>query len=194
MKPRVPSRPAVVPLLTALLLATLSVLVSAPRAAAHAQLLDSNPAADSVVTESPTSITLTFDSPVQAGYTTIAVVGTDGTPFTDGAPTATDRTVQQKVGRLPRGLIQVTWRAVAADGAPLQGRFSFTNDDQAAPTQPPPRPSASASASASGVPSAAPPAKAEDSADWQWWAAAGGLSVVAVAVVAVLVRRPAARK
>ncbi|MFF0294434.1 copper resistance protein CopC [Kitasatospora sp. NPDC004614] len=192
MKPRVPSRPAVVPFLTALLLATLSVLVSAPRAAAHAQLLDSSPAADSVVAESPTSITLTFDSAVQAGYTTIVVAGTDGTSYSDGAPTATDREVRQKVTRLPRGLVQVTWRAVAADGAPLQGRFSFTNDDQTAPTQPPPRPSASAPAS--GVPSAAATAKAEDSADWQWWAAAGGLSVVAVIVVAVLVRRPAARK
>ncbi|MFF0388898.1 copper resistance protein CopC [Kitasatospora sp. NPDC004615] len=181
------------PLLLALLLAALSVLVSAPRAAAHAQLLDSSPAADSVVAESPTSITLTFDSAVQAGYTTIVVAGTDGTSYSDGAPTATDREVRQKVTRLPRGLVQVTWRAVAADGAPLQGRFSFTNDDQTAPTQPPPRPSASASAPASGVPSAAATAKAEDSADWQWWAAAGGLSVVAAAAVTVLVRRSDAR-
>ncbi|MFI9782204.1 copper resistance protein CopC [Kitasatospora sp. NPDC051984] len=185
MKPRVPSRPAVVPFLTALLLATLSVLVSAPRAAAHAQLLESSPAADSVVAESPTSITLTFDSAVQAGYTTIVVAGTDGTSYSDGAPTATDREVRQKVTRLPKGLVQVTWRAVAADGAPLQGRFSFTNDDQTAPTQPPPRPSASASASAS----AAGSATAGDSGDWVWWAAAGGLSVVAAAAVTVLVRR-----
>ncbi|MFG2696227.1 copper resistance protein CopC [Kitasatospora sp. NPDC048407] len=175
------------PLLLALLLAALSVLVSAPRAAAHAQLLESSPAADSVVAESPTSITLTFDSAVQAGYTTIVVAGTDGTSYSDGAPTATDREVRQKVGRLPKGLVQVTWRAVAADGAPLQGRFSFTNDDQTAPTQPPPRPSASAPAS--GAPSAAAGADAGDSADWVWWAAAGGLSVVAAAAVTVLVRR-----
>ncbi|WP_161801120.1 copper resistance protein CopC [Kitasatospora griseola] len=183
MKPRVPSRPAAVPLLTALLLAALSVLAPAPRAQAHAQLLASSPAADSVTAESPTAVTLSFDSPVQPGYTTVAVLGTDGTPYTDGPPTALNGQVQQKLGRLPKGAIQVVWRAVAADGAPLQGRFAFTNADDTAPVQPPPRPSTPA------APPAAVPA-AQDSADWPWWAAAGGLSVAAVAAVAVLVRRP----
>ncbi|MFJ5923112.1 copper resistance protein CopC [Kitasatospora sp. NPDC092948] len=186
MKPRALSRPAVLPFLAALLLAALSVLVSAPRAAAHAQLLDSSPAADSVTAESPTSITLSFDSPVQAGYTTVAVLGTDGTSYTDGVPTVTAREVQQQVTRLPRGAIQVVWRAVAADGAPLQGRFTFTNDDRAAPVQPPPRPSAAPAAQAAPVGTVG----AGEAADWPWWAAAGGLSVVAVVVVAVLVRRP----
>ncbi|WP_404868906.1 copper resistance protein CopC [Kitasatospora griseola] len=183
MKPRVPSRPAAVPFLIALLLAALSVLAPAPRAQAHAQLLASSPAADSVTAESPTVVTLSFDSPVQPGYTTVAVLGTDGTPYTDGTPTALNGQVQQKLGRLPKGAVQVVWRAVAADGAPLQGRFTFTNADDTAPVQPPARPSTPAAAPAA-------PAAAQDSADWPWWAAAGGLSVAAVAAVAVLVRRP----
>ncbi|MFJ1794477.1 copper resistance CopC family protein [Kitasatospora griseola] len=177
MKLRVPS------LLTALLLAAPAVLVPAPQAVAHAQLLASGPAADSVVSESPAVVTLSFDSPVQPGFTTIAVVGTDGKPYADGAPTAVGHDLQQKVARLPQGLIRVTWRTVAADGAPLQGRFAFTNADPAAPTQPPARPETSPAAAP------APAATREDTGDWRWWAAAGGLSVAAAAGVIVFVRR-----
>ncbi|OKJ11753.1 copper resistance CopC family protein [Kitasatospora sp. CB01950] len=178
-------KPRVLSFLTALSAAALSVVVSAPPAAAHAQLLSSGPAADAVVSETPTVVTLTFDSAVQPGYTTVAVVGTDGTAYADGAPTAAGHDIQQKVGRLPRGPIQVSWRTVAADGAPLQGRFTFTNSDPAAPTQPPARPTASPTTTSA----AAPPVASDDPGAWRWWAAAGGLSVVAAAGVTVLVRR-----
>ncbi|WP_051653326.1 copper resistance CopC family protein [Kitasatospora cheerisanensis] len=132
MKPRSPSRPA------ALLLAALVALIPAAPARAHARLLASDPVADSAVPAAPTAITLTFDGPVQPGFTTVTVAGTDGTPYGDGAPTATGHQVRQNLGRLPRGRVQVTWRTVAADGAPLQGRFAFTNDDPNAPAQPRP--------------------------------------------------------
>ncbi|MGW4382505.1 copper resistance CopC family protein [Kitasatospora sp. NPDC004531] len=171
-------------LLAAATLSACAVLLPAPAAQAHAQLLASGPAADAVVSETPSVVTLTFDSAVQPGYTTIAVAGTDGRSYAEGAPTASGHDIQQKVGRLPRGPIQVTWRTVAADGAPLQGRFTFTNDDRAAPTQPPARPTASPTATA--APTAAAPA---EPGAWRWWAAAGGLSVAAVAGVAVFVRR-----
>ncbi|MFD8594439.1 copper resistance protein CopC [Kitasatospora sp. NPDC059646] len=180
MKPRVLSRPA------ALLLAALFALTPAAPARAHAQLLASDPVADSAVPAAPEAVTLTFDGPVQPGLTTVAVVGTDGKAYADGTPTVAGHQVRQKLGRLPQGRIQVTWRTVAADGAPLQGRFAFTHTDPGAPTQPPARPEAPPAA-----PRATTAGEAGGPGAWVWWTAAGALSAVAATAVTVLARRTA---
>ena len=183
------------PAVTALLLATLWVLLSSPPAWAHAQLLSSSPAADSVVPKTPVTITLGFDSPVREAYTTVVVAGLDGTSYSDGEPTVARSEVRQKVGSLPRGRIQVTWRTVAADGAPLQGRFTFTNADKAAAAQPSP---ARTEPSAPETQDSSPPARpatstgSSDAGDWPWWAAAGGLLAATVTLLVVGVRRSAA--
>jgi methionine-rich copper-binding protein CopC len=191
------------PALTALLLATLWVLLSSPPAWAHAQLLGSSPAADSAVAKTPATVTLNFDSPVRQGYTTVVVAGLDGTSYSEGAPTVVGDDVRQKVGPLPRGRIQVTWRAVAADGAPLQGRYTFTNADRTAAAQPSPARTAPSPPGAPDSPSpeaqaSAPPARSGTSAgslaaeDWPWWAAAGALVAATITIVVVGARRSAA--
>ncbi|MFG2561589.1 copper resistance protein CopC [Streptomyces sp. NPDC048496] len=183
------------PALTALLLATLWVALSSPPAWVHAQLLGSSPATDSVVAKTPVTVTLSFDSPVRQGYTTVVVAGPDGTSYSDGAPTVVHGDVRQKVSPLPRGRIQVTWRTVAADGAPLQGRYTFTNADKTAAAQSAPvrtAPSAPAAQASS------PPARSVtstgslDAGDWPWWAAAGALVAATMALLAVGARRSAA--
>ncbi|MGW3499033.1 copper resistance CopC family protein [Streptomyces sp. NPDC001020] len=195
MKRRDLCRPAAVPALTALLLATMWVLLSSPPAWAHAQLLGSSPAADSVVTKTPATVTLRFDSPVSQGYTTVVVAGIDGTSYSDGAPTVVGGDVRQKVSPLPRGRIQVTWRTVAADGAPLQGRYDFTNADKTAVAQPSP---ARTAPSAHAAQTSSPPERRVTSAgspaaeDWPWWAAAGALVALTIALMTVGVRRSAA--
>jgi len=178
----------------ALLPATLWVLLSAPPAWAHAQLLGSSPAADSVVAKAPATVTLSFDSPVKQAYTTVVVAGLDGTSYSDGAPTVAHSEVRQKVSPLPRGTIQVTWRSIAADGAPLQGRYTFTNADKTAAAQPSPARTAPSTpeAQAPTPPVSATPAGSTDAADWPWWAAAGALVAATIALLAIGLRRPAA--
>ncbi|TGB17385.1 copper resistance CopC family protein [Streptomyces palmae] len=179
----------------ALLPATLWVLLSSPPAWAHARLLDSSPAADAVVARAPAAVRLHFDGPVSQAYTTVVVAGLDGRSYSDGAPTVRGGDVRQKVSPLPSGRIQVTWRTVAADGAPLQGRYTFTNADKTAPTQPSPAPTAP-TAPAARAPSPAAGSAASggslDAGDWPWWAAGGGLVAATAVLLAVGVRRSAA--
>ncbi|WP_149548559.1 copper resistance CopC family protein [Streptomyces marokkonensis] len=143
--------PAALPALLVLLALLLVVAAAAP-ARAHARLVGSDPAAGSAVSRSPESVTLTFDGPVKQQFTSIAVSGADGVSYSDGTPGAFNDDVEQKVKALPSGEIVVTWRTVAADGAPLQGRYTFTNTDPAAPAVSP-APSSPTTGTAGGTPS-----------------------------------------
>ncbi|WP_327365206.1 copper resistance CopC family protein [Streptomyces sp. NBC_01217] len=183
------------------LLAMLLVAAAASPAWAHARLVGSGPAAGSVVSESPASVTLSFDGPVKLQFTTITVSGPDGVPCHDGAPSALNNDVRQRVTALPAGEIVVTWRTVAADGAPLQGRYTFTNADPAARTVSP-APSSRANAAggtASGVASAEPPTAsphAGDADNRSWsdlWLAAAGVALLAVVVLLGVVLFPSVR-
>ncbi|MER6629890.1 copper resistance CopC family protein [Streptomyces sp. NPDC000987] len=191
------------PLVVAVLLpAVVSVLWPAAPAWAHARLLDSSPAAGSVTAKAPTVITLSFDGPVKQPYTAVVVTGPDGASYGDGAPSVVDGDVRQKVGPLPTGRIQVTWRTVAADGAPLQGRFAFTSTDAAAAAaaRPGPTPTPAATVpSAASTPTASAPSSSSArpvastgsgaAADWPWWVAGGVLVASAAAFMAVGARR-----
>ncbi|MFF8990427.1 copper resistance protein CopC [Streptomyces sp. NPDC014983] len=204
MKHRTVSRPARLRLLLVLLPAALGVLLPASPAWAHAQLLGSSPAADSVMAKAPRTLTLSFDGPVKQRYTTVVVTGPDKASYSDGAPSVVNGDVRQKLRPLPTGRIQVTWQTVAADGAPLQGRYTFTSTDTA--TAASARPSSSLTAgtspptartSPSTAPQASPPVRSVARAgsggtvDWPWWAAAGALVATSVALLAFGVLRSA---
>ncbi|MCF4137326.1 copper resistance protein CopC [Streptomyces sp. Tue 6430] len=188
---------AAVPALLALLL----VVAAAAPARAHARLVGSDPAAGSVVSRSPESVTLSFDGPVKQQFTTIAVFGADGVSYSDGAPSALDNDVEQEVKALPSGEILVTWRTVAADGAPLQGRYTFTDKDPAAPTvspAPSSRPDAAGGTPSAGSATESPRAGGADDTDtaddadgpWSVLWPVGGVALVAVLILlgVVLVR------
>lgn len=188
---------AAVPALLALLTLLLVVAVAAP-AQAHARLVRSDPAAGSTVSRSPGSVTLTFDGPVKQQFTTIVVSGADGVSYSDGTPSALNNDVKQEVRALPSGEIVVTWRSVAADGAPLQGRYTFTNADPAAPTVVPVP--ASPTGTADGTPSDGPGAggageageSAGDGDDASWsavWLVGGAALVAVLALLGVLLIR-----
>ncbi|MFD1659521.1 copper resistance protein CopC [Streptomyces caeni] len=204
MKRRFPYRslrPARLPLVPALLLAVLSVLLPASPASAHARILGSSPAADSVVAKAPTTVTLRFDGPVNQQYTTVAVTGPDGSYYSEGTPSVVNADVRQKVRALPTGTIQVTWRTVAADGAPLQGRFTFTSTDEAAAAAARPSPPPTTAPSTPAARASSPPARPVASggsggtADQVWWAAGGVLVALVVGLLAVDARsRRSARR
>ncbi|GAA2960742.1 MULTISPECIES: copper resistance CopC family protein [Streptomycetaceae] len=163
--------PAVFLAVVSALLGLLLVVAPASPAWAHARLVASSPASGSVVAHSPKMITLSFDGPVKQQFTTVLVSGPGGTSYSDGAPSALNNDVQQEVKPLPVGEIQVTWRTVAADGAPLQGRYTFTSTD-------------AAGASSAEAATASPRAGDAVARPWSpWWLAAG---VALLAVLALL--------
>ena len=95
-------------------------------ALAHAALLDTAPADGTTVTTVTTEVTLTFNEPVRATFSTVAVTGPDGVAYGDGELSVVNNVVHQPVYPLRSGDYQVAWRVVSADGHPVSGTFAFT--------------------------------------------------------------------
>ncbi|MEU4740277.1 copper resistance CopC family protein [Actinosynnema sp. NPDC023658] len=120
----------VVSLLLTGLVAGAVVLGTAAPASAHNVLVGSDPKDGSRLESGPTSITLTFDQPVQAGekFNTITVTGPEGTRWeADGEPTVKDNSVVFPVRPLgPAAEYSVGYRVLSADGHPVTGSLKFT--------------------------------------------------------------------
>lgn len=114
---------------TAGLITVLVLLGSGRTASAHADLLTSSPAADSVLATSPTEIALTFTEPVDPTQDAIRVVAADGTPVELG-PITQDRGSDSVTALIPDELTDgsyvVAWSAVSADSHPISGAFVFS--------------------------------------------------------------------
>ncbi|WP_205262057.1 copper resistance CopC family protein [Nakamurella leprariae] len=184
-------------------------LATALPAAAHNVLVSSDPADGSQLDAPPTSVTLTFDQPVQNFEPVVVVTGPDGQSVDVGTPEVASTSVTATVGALPAaGAYTVAYRIVSADGHPVQGQIGFqlvqttapTTDSvtTTAPTSSAPTSSSVSSPSAtdpSTTPSttAAVTPAAQDSsgglAGWIWVVLAVAAVVVVVAVVLIL-RRP----
>ncbi|WP_345071718.1 copper resistance CopC family protein [Phytohabitans flavus] len=169
---------------TAALAAALVVVLPAAPASAHTELKSTVPAAKSTTTKPVAEVTLTFTGLIKKPGTTIVVTGPDKTSYSAGAAEVVDKTITQKVDALPVGAITVAWRTFAADGHPMEGSFTFTN--QVAPPTPSAEPSPSldpttAPATSAAAPSSTPVGQASDSSSSSGvvWV------IVAVAVLAL---------
>lgn len=199
---------------TALVLGLLALAGASP-AAAHDQLVGSDPADGSVLTTAPTQVVLTFSAePLAAGRAAALVTGADGSSWWDGDAVIAGTTVTQQLRPgMPAGEYTVTWQAPSSDGHVLTGTLAFTlapppaAEPSASPSSAPeatepagaPGPAASATAApAPGTPSAAPSDRSDDDRldaatnPVRWLVA--GLVVVAVGgvVLALALRRPGA--
>ncbi len=126
----------------------LMLLATVP-AAAHDELISTDPVDRSSVETTPSTVVLTFGEPAVALGTQLVVTGPSG-QVQLGAPRLVDATVSQDLqGGAPAGDYRVDWRVTSADGHPVTGRFTFTAKAAGA-GQPP------ASAPASPAPSADP--------------------------------------
>jgi copper resistance protein C len=103
--------------------------ITAP-AAAHAKLTVANPAADSVVAESPKELRMTFNEGLIAKYSSVEVKAQDGTKIETGTAVADPADNKQMVVPLPNtladGKYSVDWQAVTDDTHRVKGKFSFT--------------------------------------------------------------------
>ena len=110
----------------------LGLLLAAPPASAHAMLESSTPAADTVLTTPPTSVSLVFNEGVTLLPDSIRVFGPDGSRADRGAVEHT-RGDAAAAGvhlgaDLPAGTYLVSYRVVSADSHPIEGAYTFAVD------------------------------------------------------------------
>ncbi|MFI0732947.1 copper resistance protein CopC [Streptomyces sp. NPDC021225] len=159
-------------------------VATAPPAAAHTGLTGSAPNDGATVAASPARVSLSFNDPMDARYSRVAVTGASGRSVTTGAPKVDGRTVSQALtAELPAGRYTVGYRVVSADGHPVSGSYTFTVA-AARTTAPVPRPSPSRPASA--APSASTASSASAEADEAEQSSGPGALPVAAGAAAVL--------
>ena len=108
-------------LLTALAAA---VVLLAPAASAHDELVSTSPQDGSSVT-APVQVALRFTDDLLAIGNRVRIEGPG--PATNPSAQASGPTLTASLDpNLPAGVYRVTWRAVSADGHPLSGAFGFT--------------------------------------------------------------------
>jgi len=100
-------------------------LVAAP-AAAHNELIASNPADRAVLDTAPTDVVLEFDQPVQTEFGLVAVLDATGVHHERGEPQAVGSIVTQALGALGAGAYEISYRVGSADGHPITGTLIFT--------------------------------------------------------------------
>jgi copper transport protein len=109
------------------LLLALGALALPSGAGAHAVLLATEPAADTVVDAPPSIIELTFNEPVNQVGATAILYGPDGRQYQLGEPMVDGSTLfVPPAGDLPEGTSTVVWGAISADGHRVAGAFSFS--------------------------------------------------------------------
>jgi methionine-rich copper-binding protein CopC len=114
-------------LATVALCTLLPFLLDAGQAQAHDVLVSTQPPSDSTLTAAPPEVTLTFDKPVQLGFTEVEVVGPGTTYWAAGLPTVSGDTVTAPLRPLgPAGRYTIRYRIVSADGHPVSGQAGFT--------------------------------------------------------------------
>lgn len=111
------------------LLAALSLLVTAPAASAHAVLVSSSPADGAVLARAPDRVTATFDEPVGVSADSLRVFAPNGDRVDTSGTTHGSRPQEISVALRPglgRGTYTVSWHVVSADSHPVQGAFTFS--------------------------------------------------------------------
>ncbi len=115
-----------------MVLATVAILVSvlspATGALAHGELLNSEPAAASVLVESPNQIVLHFSESIEPVFANIRILDSAGLEIRSGDARrdSSDHSVVRITSpQLEPGSYVVVWRVTSADGHPVQGAFPF---------------------------------------------------------------------
>jgi len=158
-------------------------------AVAHDVLISSNPADGSTLTAIPSTITFTFDQPVQNFAPKLSMIGPDGQQYVIGTPQINGNVVVGTVLSGPAGRYTAAYRIVSADGHPLTGQVHFSIAVGALPA-----PGVAGSAAIAlpptvpGVPTAKEPATAGLSIGI--WIALIVAALVLVAAATILLRRP----
>jgi len=121
-------------------LSGLLVLLWAIPAQAHAVLVQTNPAAGSILSSSPERISLRFSERISLASKQVTVLAPDGAAVQRGPAQRIDsgRGYSQPLrANLDRGTYVVSYRVISADGHPVGGGFSFSVLEPSAPAAAP---------------------------------------------------------
>ena len=114
----------------AIVLLLIAFVLTSGRASAHANLAESDPAANSVLETPPSEVTIRFTEPLEAALSEIRVLDSRGdqVDLGDSALDPTDPTVMAiSLGSLDNGAYTVAWTNVSTvDGHRVRGAFQFS--------------------------------------------------------------------
>jgi hypothetical protein len=120
-------RPGSLRLLAVAALALALGLGAAPAAVGHASQTGSTPAAGSVLAEAPTTVEVTFDTPVMDIGAALVVRSAAGDVVSEGAPTVQRTSIRLAVAPdAGPGTYSVAFRVVAEDGHAITSTFDYT--------------------------------------------------------------------
>jgi copper transport protein len=130
---------------SAALVALALVLLGGSPAAAHAELVETDPAEGAVVETAPETVTLTFNEPVRLTSQEIAVYDAGGDPVasTAGATGAEVTVGLTDAAGLEDGTYVVSWNVLSGDGHPISGALTFSVGAPSADVAAPPEPESS---------------------------------------------------
>jgi copper resistance protein C len=161
----------------------LALLGSGGIAAAHNELIGSDPPDGATVATSPVRVSLTFDLPVRSGFSTVTVTGPDGSQWQAGSPAEAGAVVSAPVRPLgPTGQYTIAYQVLSADGHPVRGavRFTLTTPGPGAAAAPPP--AARSGTATSDIATQGASGASGSTPVWPWLAGVGVLLVVGVVV------------
>ena len=173
-----------------LALVGLVLLGSAGPASAHNELIGSDPPDGAELATAPTLVVLTFDKPVQPGFSTVTVTGPDRAQWQAGVATEDGAAVSAPVRPLgPAGQYTIAYQVLSADGHPVRGALRFTLTRPGTGIVDPQEPSEAAGRSADAAQGNGTQSQSSgENAVWPWMAGVGALLAAGV-VVATRTRR-----
>lgn len=111
----------------ALMLAVGLALLGAAPAAAHSELISSNPEAGQALDYAPIGVKLVFNQDINESFATVSVVGPGNEQWAQGETAVDGPTVTVSVrDGAPIGRYTVGYRVTSADGHPITGSYEFT--------------------------------------------------------------------
>ena len=172
----------------------------APSAAAHSELVSSDPADGASLDAPPTTVSFTFNEPLLPDF--VRFIATDPAGQTGDLPVSAvegpTATIDWPAGA-PGGEWTVQYRVVSQDGHPIEGGITFTYaaaSPTASPSSPSPSPTSAAPTSATPTSAAPSPSTspAADTSDGTSGVLIASLAVGAIVIIGVVVALVARRR
>ncbi|MGI2263647.1 copper resistance protein CopC [Staphylococcus cohnii] len=112
----------------------IGVVIFSQQVSAHATLEKVTPTQNSVVDNAPNEITLQFNEPVHAKYSSIQIYDDKGSEITEVKPSTTgsSQTLTFPIENLNKGTHSIHWHTMSADGHEINDSFEFSVGKQTA--------------------------------------------------------------
>ncbi|MBZ8172358.1 copper resistance protein CopC [Staphylococcus cohnii] len=112
----------------------IGVFIFSQQVSAHATLEKVTPTQNSVVDNAPNEITLQFNEPVHAKYSSIQIYDDKGPEITEVKPSTTgsSQTLTFPIENLNKGTHSIHWHTMSADGHEINDSFEFSVGKQTA--------------------------------------------------------------